>query len=103
MRLCIDEGWVVVRTLSVSERSLYSMRSVISDATAIPNPIISCSSTNGVKASTSSALTLSVGRQEELWTWPFVQQHLACKKLSDEVLVWLSVWSEVQIICIWSR
>ena len=24
------------------------------------------------------------------------------KKLSDEVLVWLSVWSEVQIVCIWS-
>jgi len=22
-------------------------------------------------------------------------------KLSDEVLVWLSVWSAVQIICIW--
>ena len=38
-----------------------------------------------------SALTLLVGRQEG---------HLACKKLSDEVLVWLSVWSEVQT-CIW--
>jgi len=24
------------------------------------------------------------------------------KKLGDEVLVWLSVWSEVQIVCIWS-
>jgi len=24
----------------------------------------------------------------------------ACKKLSDEVLVWLSVWNEVQIVCI---
>ena len=34
-----------------------------------------------------SALTLLVGRQEE---------HLACKKLSGEVLAWLSVWSEVQ-------
>ena len=32
-------------------------------------------------------MTLLVGRQEE---------HLACKKLSDEVLVWLSVYSEVQ-------
>jgi len=31
-------------------------------------------------------LTLLVGRQEE---------HLACKKLSDEVLSWLSVWSKV--------
>jgi len=33
-----------------------------------------------------SALTLLVGRQEV---------HPACKKLSGEVLVWLSVWSEV--------
>jgi len=33
-----------------------------------------------------SALTLLVGRQEG---------HLACKKLSGEVLVWLSVRSEV--------
>jgi len=40
-----------------------------------------------------SALTLLVGHQEE---------HLAFKKLSDEVLLWLSVWSEVQIVCIWS-
>jgi len=39
-----------------------------------------------------SALTLLVGRQEG---------HLACKKLSGGVLVWLSVWSEVQT-CIWS-
>jgi len=37
-----------------------------------------------------SALTLSGGRQEE---------HLACKKFTDEVLVWLSLWSEVQIVC----
>jgi len=29
MRFCRYEGWVVVRTLYVSERSLYSMRSVI--------------------------------------------------------------------------
>jgi len=34
-----------------------------------------------------SALTLLVGRQTE---------HPACKKLSDEVLAWLSVWSKVQ-------
>jgi len=34
-----------------------------------------------------SALTLLVGRQEG---------DLACKKLSGEVLAWLSVWSEVQ-------
>jgi len=37
------------------------------------------------------ALTLLVGRQE---------RHPACKKLSDVVLTWLSVWSEVQT-CIW--
>ena len=37
------------------------------------------------------ALTLLVGRQEG---------HPACKKLSGEVLAWLSVWSEMQT-CIW--
>ena len=40
-----------------------------------------------------TALTLLVGRQEG---------HPACKKLSGEALSWLSVWSEVQMICIWS-
>ena len=35
-----------------------------------------------------SALTLLVGRQEG---------HPACKKLSGEVLAWLSVWSKVHI------
>jgi len=39
-----------------------------------------------------SALTLLVGRQEE---------HPA-GKWRDEVLVWLSVWGKVQMICIWS-
>ena len=38
-----------------------------------------------------SALTLLAGRQEG---------HPACKKLSGEVLAWLSVWSEVQT-CVW--
>jgi len=38
-----------------------------------------------------SALTLLVERQAG---------HPACKKLSGEVLAWLSVWSEVQT-CIW--
>jgi len=37
--------------------------------------------------------SLLVGRQEE---------NPACKKQSDEVLLWLSVWSEVQIVCTWS-
>ena len=40
-----------------------------------------------------SALTLLVGHQEE---------HAACKKISNEVLVWLPVWSEVQIVCVLS-
>jgi len=39
------------------------------------------------------ALTLLDGHQKD---------HLAFKKLSDEVLAWLSLWSEVQMICIWS-
>jgi len=34
-------------------------------------------------------LTLLVGRQEG---------HVACKKLSGEVLAWLSVWSEVLLV-----
>jgi len=38
-----------------------------------------------------STLTLLVGRQEG---------HVACKKLSGRVLVWLSVWSKEQT-CIW--
>ena len=37
-----------------------------------------------------SDLMLLIGPQEE---------HVACKKSSDEVLVWLSLWSKVQMIC----
>jgi len=40
-----------------------------------------------------SALTVLVGRQKE---------HPACKRLTEDVLTWLSVWSEVQVICTWS-
>jgi len=36
---------------------------------------------------------LLVGRQEE---------RMTCRKLSDEMLAWLSVWSKVQLICTWS-
>jgi len=36
------------------------------------------------------ALTLLVGQQEG---------HLACKKLTGGMLVWLFVWGEVQIAC----
>jgi len=38
-----------------------------------------------------STMTFLVGRQEK---------HLACKKLSSEVLAWLSVWIVVQMIYI---
>jgi len=38
-----------------------------------------------------------------LWhCWLGVRKSIRPVKLSDEVLVWLSVWSEVQIVCIWS-
>ena len=40
-----------------------------------------------------SALMLLIGCQEE---------HPVHKKLSDEVLAWLSVCREVQMSCIWS-
>jgi len=40
-----------------------------------------------------SALKLLLWHQEE---------HLACKKLNDDVLAWLSAWNKVQMICIWS-
>jgi len=40
-----------------------------------------------------NALTLLVVHQEG---------HLVFKKFSDEVLAGLSIWSEVQTICIWS-
>jgi len=52
---------------------------------------IFCSCSNAAYAF--STLTLLVGCQEE---------DLACKKLSDEVLAWLFIWSKVQILCIWS-
>ena len=38
-----------------------------------------------------NALTLLTGLQGE---------HLISKKLSDEMLAWLSVWSKVQMICL---
>jgi len=49
-------------------------------------------------------------QNESLWNFAFsaltpmvgLQEHLACKKLSDETLVWSSVWREVQMICILS-
>jgi len=41
-----------------------------------------------------NALTLLAGHQEG---------HPVCEKMSDEVLAWLSVRNEMQMICIWSR
>jgi len=32
----------------------------------------------------------------------FLMNNLRRVKMGDEVLAWLSVWSEVQMICIWS-
>jgi len=38
-----------------------------------------------------------------LWhCWLDVRKSSGLWKLSDEVFVWLSVWSKVQIVCIWS-
>ena len=38
-----------------------------------------------------------------LWhCWLGVRKSIRSEKMSDEMLVWLSVWSEVQTVCIWS-
>ena len=64
-------------------------------AVSVPLSISTCLltllSSNYLHCIAFSALTLLVGRQEG---------HPACKKLSGELLAWLSVWSEVQT-CIW--
>jgi len=44
-----------------------------------------------IKRSAFIALMLLDEQQEE---------HPVCKKLSDEVLLWLTVWSKVQMTCI---
>jgi len=31
-----------------------------------------------------------------------LEEKPACKNCSDELLAWLTVWSEMQMICIWS-
>ena len=49
-----------------------------------------------------SALTLLAGSSSNPTTAGRQEEHPAYKKLSDEVLVWLSVWSRVHIVCIWS-
>ena len=48
-----------------------------------------------------SALTMLDGRQKEHLL--VKNRVIRCKKLSDQVLAWLSLWSKVQMICILSR
>jgi len=73
--------------------SLFSVHSVLIHTVPLPPSDIPhlifrplCSTVVYV-INTCSALMLLAGQQE---------RHLACKKLSGGVLVWLSVWSEVQ-------
>ena len=63
------------------------------DLTQLRADIKVCAAVNNMSSFTFGALMLLVGRLEG---------HLACKKLSGEVLSWLSVWSEMQMTCIWS-
>jgi len=38
-----------------------------------------------------------------LWhCWLVIRKSIRPVKMSDEVLSWLSLWSEVQMVCIWS-
>jgi len=50
--------------------------------------------------------SLLTGLPSVLWAFDTVgrssERAPGLRKLSDEVLVWFSVWSEVQIVCIWS-
>jgi len=73
--------------------SAYVICSLIKDFCAFAAHSVCCQGIifSPVFPSAFSALTLLVGRQED---------HPACKKLSDGVLMLLSVWSEVQT-CIW--
>jgi len=48
---------------------------------------------NSLQCFAFNALTLMVGGLEE---------HPACKTLSDELMEWISVWSEMQMICMFS-
>ena len=41
---------------------------------------------------------LNVELPSVLWDCWWGVKHPACKKLSDKVIVWLSVWSEVQVV-----
>ena len=69
-------------------------RAVIPTCTPTPAVHLTLQSTAVSNITLTDRLTMLVGRQEE---------HPARKKLSDDVLAWLSVWSVVQMICTWSR
>ena len=83
----------VVRSVGLKP-SQAEIRSIMADVQQSGMMLFSVSITAKILTSvySFSALTLLAGHQEE---------HLACKNLSDEVLVLLSVWSEVQIVRIW--
>jgi len=83
----------VVRSVGLKP-SQAEIRSIMADVQQSGMMLFSVSITSKILTSvySFSALTLLAGHQEE---------HLACKNLSDEVLVLLSVWSEVQIVRIW--
>jgi len=83
----------VVRSVGLKP-SQAEIRSIMADVQQSGMMLFSVSITAKILTSvySFSALTLLAGHQEE---------HLACKNLSVEVLVLLSVWSEVQIVRIW--
>ena len=74
-------------------QSIYSNWLRLSDACDSAQDVVLCTYVSLCVSlpNSFSALMLLVGRQEG---------HPACKKQSDGVLVWLSVWSMVQT-CIW--
>ena len=74
---------IVKFTISIPRESCTNVKAKYSSSVVPPDPSVHFY----------HSLTLLVGRQEE---------YPACRKLSDEMSVWLSVWSKVQIICIWS-
>jgi len=46
---------------------------------------------------------LCIFTYHQFWhCWLGIRKSIWPIKMSDEVLVWLSVWSEVEIVCIWS-
>jgi len=84
----------LLRSIASSLFKLHAWQSFCTTSLLLsPHPLIHKDTKSKNKYSKLKPLALLAGRQEE---------HLACKKLSDKVLAWLSVWSEVQMIYIWS-